>query len=109
MSLPSAYIMRSTAITPERAIAQWRHKFTPGSVEAHPEIHYPETWTYISEGEGLGLRYRNQEVWKIVVVRYRYSPRGHWSIGYIGYACESTPLPIKQQINGGKNENRISF
>jgi hypothetical protein len=85
----AANIMHTNELTAEQAIATWSHHF----YQLKPDLTQPqypdqtiiETWT------GLGKAYRHVITYKIAVVQYRYTPRGQWRVGYIGYN------PIKKQ------------
>lgn len=84
MELDRSLILHTNADTAEQAIELWAHHYY--QIEPHPEIHHPDTASTENRGCGLGLEYHNLVTYQIIVVRYRYSARGHWHVGYVGYA-----------------------
>jgi hypothetical protein len=84
MELDRSLIMHTTALTADDAIKHWAHHYH--QIERHPEIDTPDTASVDERGRGLGVPYHNLITYRIVVVRYRYSARGHWRVGYVGYA-----------------------
>jgi hypothetical protein len=83
-------IMHTDQPTSEQAIAQWKHHF----YQIEPNLAQPQypDQTIVETGVGLGATYRNAITYKIIVVQYRYTPRGQWRVGYIGYAPITTKI-----------------
>jgi hypothetical protein len=82
--------MHTNAPTAQQAIEQWAHHYH--QIERHPDIDTPDTASVEDRGRGLGTEYHNRITYQIIVVRYRYSPRGHWRVGYVGYAPTTLSL-----------------
>ena len=88
--LMQSQIMHTNQPTAEQAVAQWAHHYY--QIVPNPaQTLYPDQ-TVIESGEGMGQSYRHEITYKIVVVQYRYTPRGRWITGYVGYAPVTTTI-----------------